>query len=107
MQAGRLRHRVTIQNFITTELPSGQELEQWQNTASVWGEVKDISGRELIGAGAELPEATTRIWIRYRSDVSSASRILFRGLVYAIAAPPMADAKFTRLEILCKQGVEQ
>ncbi len=31
MQAGRLRHRITIQNFTTTRTPSGQPVEKWED----------------------------------------------------------------------------
>lgn len=112
MEPGRFRHRITIQNFRTIELPSGQESEEWFDQASnVPAEVKSISGRELIASGAEHAEATIRIWIRYRSDISSASRIVWapRGLpplIYELAAPPIPNDKFTRLEILCKSGVK-
>lgn len=106
MKVGALRHRVTIQNFTTVELPSGQEKEIWADVATVWAEVKSVSGRELVTSGAEMSEITVRIWMRYRNDVSSTSRIVFRGLVYDIAAA-LPDAKLTRLELLCKQGVKQ
>ena len=75
VQAGRLRHRVTIQNFVTQTLPSGQETENWADGATVWAEVKGVSGRELLTAGAELAESTIRVWMRYRRDVTAASRL--------------------------------
>ncbi|MGJ0580365.1 phage head closure protein, partial [Xenorhabdus bovienii] len=75
MKAGRLRHRILLQNFTPIKLPSGQPMEEWQDIATVWAEVKHISGRELLASGAALSEATVRIWLRYRMDVTSASRI--------------------------------
>lgn len=111
MQAGRLRHRVTIQNFEPVELPSGQELEEWQDVKTVYAEVKAISGRELVASGAEKAEATIRVWMRYRTDVTASSRLLclngpFRGSILEITGPPIPDPKGTRLEILCKSGVK-
>ncbi|ELW8193959.1 TPA: phage head closure protein [Yersinia enterocolitica] len=111
MRAGGLRHKVTIQTFTTTQLPSGQPLKQWNDVATVWAEVKAISGRELIASGAEMSEITIRIWMRYRADVSSANRIRFtvRGgkpMNYDITAV-IPDERFTRLELLCKGGVSQ
>ncbi|MCG3461068.1 phage head closure protein [Xenorhabdus bovienii] len=104
MQAGRLRNRITLQNFIQVNLPSGQRMQEWQDIATVWAEVKHISGRELLASGAALSEATVRIWLRYRMDVTSASRIVFKGQVYDIQAV-IPDGKCTQLELLCKQGV--
>lgn len=111
MQAGRLRDRVIIQNFVEIRNPSGQPEKVWSDTALVWAEVKGISGRELISAGAEKAEATIRVWMRYRKDIVASSRIYcisgsYRGLVLNISGPPIPDAKGTQLEILCKQGVK-
>ncbi|WP_221918714.1 phage head closure protein, partial [Klebsiella oxytoca] len=53
MQAGRLRHRLTIQNFTTSRTPSGQPVEKWEDGKTIWAEVKGISGRELLAAGVE------------------------------------------------------
>jgi head-tail adaptor len=54
-------------------------------------------------------EATIRVWMRYRADVTAASRLVvlngpFKGLTLEVVGPPIPDAKSTRLEILCKQG---
>jgi len=111
MQAGRLRHRVTIQNFTTGRTPSGQTIEKWVDGKTIWAEVKGISGRELIASGAETAETTIRVWIRFRRDITSASRLKvlngpFSGAVLMINGPPIPDATGDRLEILCKQGVE-
>ncbi|MDE9589162.1 phage head closure protein [Xenorhabdus bovienii] len=105
MQIGKMRHRITLQNFNPIKLPSGQRMEEWQDTATVWAEVKHISGRELLASGASLSEATVRIWLRYRADVTSASRLVFKGQVYDIQAV-IPDGKCTQLELLCKQGVK-
>lgn len=78
MRPGGLRQRVTIQNFTTSRTPSGGVIQEWYDVATVWAEVKGISGRELIAAGAEMSEVTFRMWVRYRSDVTSASRIIWK-----------------------------
>lgn len=111
MQAGRLRHRVTIQNFTTTVLPSGQELESWSDGKTVWAEVNGISGREVVASGAERVEITNRIWIRSRTDISASSRLKvlngpYRGLMLEVAGPPIPDTKGELMEILCKSGVK-
>lgn len=54
MRPGGLRQRVTIQNFTTSRTPSGGVIQEWYDVATVWAEVKGISGRELIAAGAEM-----------------------------------------------------
>lgn len=111
MQAGRLRHRIIIQNFTTGRTPSGQPVEAWVDGKTIWAEVRGISGRELISSGAVAAESTIRVWVRFRRDITAASRLKvingpFAGAVLAINGPPIPDTTGTRLEILCKQGVE-
>ncbi|HCJ2427799.1 TPA: phage head closure protein, partial [Klebsiella pneumoniae] len=74
--------------------------------------VKGISGRELVAAGAEVAEATIRVWVRFRRDITAANRLKvltgpFSGATLNIIGPPIPDSGMTRLEILCKQGTEK
>ncbi|MBC8948513.1 phage head closure protein [Xenorhabdus sp. TS4] len=109
MRAGRLRHRVTIQKSEQSRAPSGQVIDKWVDAATVWAEVREISGRERLASGAVFSEATVRIWMRHRDDVTTANIILYdgantRGTAFDIVAV-IPDAKHTRLELLCKGGV--
>ncbi|EJD6704351.1 phage head closure protein [Serratia sarumanii] len=111
MQAGRLRHRLIIQNAEIEELPSGQQKEIWLDGAEVWADVRGISGRELMSSGAELSDATIRVWLRFRQDIFATSRFKiimgpFKGNILQVIGPPIPDAKATRLEVLCKTGVK-
>jgi SPP1 family predicted phage head-tail adaptor len=64
MRAGGLRNRVTIRTFTSSRTPSGQVIQKWEDGETIWAEVKGISGRELVAAGAEIAEATVRVWVR-------------------------------------------
>ncbi|WP_312946280.1 phage head closure protein [Superficieibacter sp.] len=112
MKIGPMRHRVTVSNFSTTRSPSGQPVENWTDGATVWADVKGISGREIMTSGAEHAEATVRVWIRYCRDISASSRLKvrtgpFKGAVLMVTGPPLPDSKGARLEILCKLGSEK
>ncbi|EBV2922122.1 phage head closure protein [Salmonella enterica subsp. enterica serovar Oranienburg] len=112
MQAGRLRDRITILNFTTVREPSGQLVEKWEEGKTVWAEVKGISGRELVSSGAETAPATVRVWVRFRRDITAASRIkvlsgAFKDAVLNVVGPPVPDARCVQLEILCKLGAEK
>lgn len=112
MRAGGLRDRVIIRKFTTSRSPSGQLIEKWEDGATIWAEVKGISGRELVSSGAVIAEATIRVWVRFRRDITAASRLKILSGAYAgstlnIIGPPIPDTGMTRLEILCKQGTEK
>jgi SPP1 family predicted phage head-tail adaptor len=110
MRAGGLRHRVTIQHFTSYRDAGGQPIKTWRDTATVWAQVTGINGRELVAAGAKMAEVSFRIWIRYRADVTSASRIIWQQKGHKAKAfsivTAIPDAAFTRLELLCKGGVK-
>ncbi|MDC9597123.1 phage head closure protein [Xenorhabdus anantnagensis] len=110
MRAGALRDRVIIQKNEQTRSPGGSVIKAWVDVAEVWAEVKFISGRELVASGRILSEASVRIWLRYRNDITTAHRIIYQGdsthsQTFAIAAV-IPDPKRTYLELLCKGGVK-
>ncbi|PHM70028.1 phage head closure protein [Xenorhabdus kozodoii] len=110
MRAGALRDRITIQKNEQTRSPGGSVIKAWVNIAEVWAEVKFISGRELVASGRILSEATVRIWLRYRNDITTTHRIIYQGnsshsQAFAIVAV-IPDPKRTHLELLCKGGVK-
>ena len=101
-----------VQNLTTSRDPSGQPVEAWHDGAETWAEVKGISGRELVAAGAETSVTTIRVWTRFRSDITAASRLRvmtgpFKGAILNIIGPPIPDSRGVQLEILCKQGTEK
>lgn len=110
IRAGRLRHRIDIQRKITERNPeTGAVIEEaWE---TVWEKcpaaVEPLSSREFISAKAEQIEATDRMIIRYRDGVLATMRILYRGRIYSIVGPPLADAASGRdyLSILVSAGV--
>ncbi|OTA19338.1 head-tail adaptor [Xenorhabdus beddingii] len=110
MRAGKLRHRVMIQKNEPTRGEYGTMVKHWVDVATVWAEVRFISGRELVASGRMLSEATVRIWLRYRNDITTTHRIIYQGdsphsQAFAIVAV-IPDPKRTHLELLCKGGVK-
>nr|WP_314590698.1 phage head closure protein [uncultured Serratia sp.] len=109
MRAGKMKRRIIFQVSEDHRSPSGQVIHVWRDLATAWAEVKGISGRERMASGAIFSEATVRIWTRYRDDITTANRVLYRlpnirGQVYSILAV-IPDTDHTRLELLCKGGV--
>lgn len=105
MKAGRLRHRVMLEKPERVRDALGQPVIKWLLVAPLWAEINAVSGRELLSAGAEQGELTVRIWLRYRDDIKEDWRVIHDGIVYTLGAPPIPDAKKTRLELLCNSGV--
>lgn len=107
MQAGKLRHRVTIQEPVMVQnSETGAVNKTWLDVATVWAEVSPLSAREFIAAQASQGEITTRITIRYRSGITRQHRIIFRGDIYNIEGV-LPDPKSGReyLTLPCSEGV--
>lgn len=112
MEPGRFRHRVKILTLTTSRDSSGQLVESWSGGNPVPAEVKGISGREQMSGGAETVQATVRVWMRFKPGISATSRLEvlngpYKGWLLNIIGPPVVNANGTRLEILCKMGVEK
>lgn len=110
MRAGRLRHRVDIQRKVSgRDSETGEMLEEhwvteWARCPAAF---EPLSSREFIAAKAEQDEATARVVIRYRPGVLPKMRILYRGDIYTIVGPPLADPVSGKdyLSILVATGV--
>lgn len=107
MQAGKLRHRVTLQEPVKVQnSTTGAVINTWRDVSTIWAEVSPLSAREFIAAQASQGEISTRITIRYRPGVTRKQRILFRGAIYNIEGV-LPDPKSGReyLTLPCSEGV--
>ena len=85
MQAGSLRHRVTLQRKQQTQNPqTGALLTAWVTEAIVRAAVEPLSAREFVAAQAVQSNVSVRITVRYRPGITAAMRILHDGKVYGI-----------------------
>ncbi|PNG28960.1 head-tail adaptor protein [Pseudomonas protegens] len=111
MQAGKLRHRIDIEEKTTPRDPvTGEYGEpQWEVR---WGKCparfEPLSARDLVTAQAAQSEATARVVIRYRAGVLPAMRIVYRGEIYSIEGPPLEDPKsgLEYLTIIVSKGIK-
>ena len=101
MNAKDLNQRVTIQQQSTAVDEIGQPVVSWADVATVWAEVKDVSGREYIAAGAEQSAVLTKITIRKRSGIVSAMRVLHGSDTYGIDAVLESDRTML---LMCKRS---
>mgnify|MGYP005862916515 CR=1 FL=1 len=106
MRSGELRHRVVLQQLVAGEDDYGQPTDTWQNMATVWAKIEDLAGREYFRA-QQVPTAqiSTRITIRYRSDVKPEMRIVWGDRTFNIAAVLDPDGRNRELQIMCLEVV--
>jgi SPP1 family predicted phage head-tail adaptor len=79
MQAGKLRHRLTIQQDSgTTQDASGQTTSNWTEYKTVWADIQPVSGLERNRANQMQAETSHLISIRYLDGVTTKMRGLFQ-----------------------------
>lgn len=87
MQAGQLRDRVVIQQKTSGTDAWGAPLpEAWADYASLWANVRHLSGTESIKAGADVSVVQASIRIRWRQDITAGMRVLHGAAVYDVEA---------------------
>lgn len=84
LEAGRLRHRITIQEFASIQDSNGDVTEEWVTVAgmgSVPAAIEPLSAREFIQSATEQMQTMARITIRYRV-LPAKFRILHKSTIY-------------------------
>ncbi|MBN5158841.1 MULTISPECIES: phage head closure protein [unclassified Stenotrophomonas] len=85
LPAGKLRHRVLIQQQMTTKDEDGVQTTTWVDMATVWASVEPLSAREFIQSGQTQSAVAARITMRYRDGLSPSMRLIHRGEIFNIA----------------------
>lgn len=100
MNAGKLKHRITLQRPATGQDALGQPLTGWEVVAAnVYANVRFSNGKEFI-AGEQLQTGVTASVRIRRRTVSRDWRVLYKGVTYAIQADlPSADGVYIDLVV--------
>lgn len=107
-QAGRLRHRVTIQQASVSQQASGAPVRTWANVATVWAQVRTQSGGEQRNEGADQVVAALyyAVTIRYRAGLEPTMRVLWGSRVLEVTAIQEPDNRQRSLTLMCTEVVE-
>lgn len=122
IEAGRLRHRVRIEQLeyqrdshgeVIQDPQTGETSQEWTEVATVWAAIEPLSAREFIQSQAIQSQVTARIIIRYRDGMNAAMRLVHvrtgRDDVIYNPAGFLADKEsgLEYLTIPCSQGVNE
>ncbi|MDC8756258.1 phage head closure protein [Janthinobacterium fluminis] len=105
----RLNKRVLLQVRSVAQDEAGEPLPAaWVNVVAdgdgkLWAEVRDVSGREFVAAGATQNTVLTTITIRHRGGIAAAMRVLHGADIYNIEAVLGRDGR--QLLLMCSRGI--
>ena len=98
MRAGRLDHRITIEQPSESKDGFGAVTLSWSTLDTVWAEVFPVRGSEEFEGQQVYAENTLGFRIRHRTDVTRQMRIDYDGAKYDIRA--INEPRGTRNEVL-------
>lgn len=105
MRAGRLRHRVWIEN--PTEVDSGDGLglvRTWNKVQEIYAAVEPIGSRERLQNNQIEAGITHRVTSRYTASLTTKSRLLFRGRYLHVVGPPInTDERDREVVVNCEE----
>jgi SPP1 family predicted phage head-tail adaptor len=87
MRAGDLDQRITIRRATLAPNAFNEMIATWSDVATIWAAARQITDAEQFRAQEIGAEVTTRITIRYSSEVADlgpADRLAFEGREYNI-----------------------
>jgi SPP1 family predicted phage head-tail adaptor len=88
MEAGKLRHRVTIERPTTTRSAvSGAPVQAWAEVTTVWASVRPRSAYQREQAAQQHAGLTHDVSIRYTADLTPGCRLKFDGRTLLIVGP--------------------
>jgi len=111
MRAGKLRHRIEVDEPITSQNDTGEEIVNfmpWPRKVSA--EVHPLTGRERLLSNGILASFDTRIEVRWSPEnarIDAKWRILFAGIIYNIVSAEDVDFAHRRIEIMATSGANE
>jgi SPP1 family predicted phage head-tail adaptor len=75
MDAGALRHRITIRRETNTPDGKGGYDRTWSDVASVWASITSMNGREAVLGHVLQGISTFQIIVRHRTDIEPAMQV--------------------------------
>lgn len=104
MNAGRLRHRVTIQQLVQgVEDGIGGTIDVWQDIGTVWAKVTPLNSREALIAQQLKHDATHQVDLRFRNDIDATMRLVYRGRILNNISIRNRDELNKQIRLLCRE----
>lgn len=107
LQAGKLRHRIVIEQQTTTQGTMGGVIKAWTTFATVWAAIDPQWGKEEIKADKNTAETGVRILIRYLDGVNPSMRVRWaRGAkTYDIVTVLPSQERRVETQLICREVI--
>ena len=103
MEAGKLRHRLQIQTATKSKGPHGGTTRTWVTDRRRSGNVRELSGSELVEAQQVNARVTLAVDLRFDSALNTSNRFLYGARVLNIEAVLNPDGRRIATLALCRE----
>lgn len=113
MKAGKLRHRVVIEqpSYQVNPATGSRNMVGWVEVCKVWASIEPLSARDFIAAGNSQSKVIARVKIRRREGLTAEMRAVHRrsglsDVIYKIEGVlPDPDSGFEYVTLPVSSGV--
>lgn len=77
-EVGKMRERVAVYSQSQSVNSAGEITSSWALVTTIWGRVEPLSANQIVLANRDDAQRLYKLTIRYRTDVNTNSRILWR-----------------------------
>jgi SPP1 family predicted phage head-tail adaptor len=102
MRAGSLNRLVTIKRPVTGQDAAGQPLLDKVEVATVWANVRYMTGSESIRSDKDTSIVKASIRIRRRTDLNAGMEVHLGSTVYEIKAILPDEESRERVDLVCE-----
>lgn len=103
LKIGKLKHRVTLQEYTATRDSYGAELEAWVDIATAWASVEPLTGKEYFQTQQINAEISTKVTIRFKAGVAAKMRLIYNDRVFEIISVINTEEKDVQLVLMCRE----
>lgn len=108
MNAGQLRHRILVEEPITSQDDTGDELVQWFSHGRVWGSISPMNGFEKSLRREINAAMDTKIRIRWSPTMDRMNakwRLTHQNVIYNVVSIANIDMARREIEIMAGSGI--
>ena len=103
MNIGKLRHRITLLRQVNEVNDYGASTQTWKRVATVWADVRPLSGREYFSAQQVQSEVTTQIWLRHIEGIKPTMKVKFGKREFEILSVLNTQERDVSLQLMSKE----
>ena len=103
--AGRLDEQVVVLTPTRTEDTEGGHTTEYTAAATVPADIRSLRGEERFAAAASETTVTHTVRLRWRDDVTAATRLQWGTRLLEVVGPPVELGRRRLLECYCAERV--